>query len=250
MASHIDPRVPPELVHLIFRDADNPSLFACSLACRAWFQLARPYLFKKVAWRFRPKHFQKVREGDTETGEHLVALEHLLRFLENNPDVGPHIRDLTIGLKKLWRPHTIMYSDDIWESILEDSRVDFCRLETLANVLHRIPSLQSLRIDDVPFHQPGPAFALTLVSRPLVSRAWRSNRGVRVLELTRSTRPSWSSLPYSARLRRLILAKFTPQSRPLMLSSTSPSKSTHSSWRNMNPSGASLHFQRFICCKG
>ncbi|GJE87460.1 F-box protein [Phanerochaete sordida] len=138
------PRVPPELLHIIFEHADKPSLLSCMCTCRDWLELARPYLFDKVVWRLRPEHFRWGMKEDPEGLEHPLGLECLLDYLQHHPDVCPFIHDLTLGLLEL--PFDVR-----WQHILDRPDPRYASFDTLSEILNLLPSLHTFQVDRIPF---------------------------------------------------------------------------------------------------
>jgi len=123
------PMLPVELIIMIMADLENgverlsrnflrskdarhpkADLSSCALVCRAWRELARPFLFQDFFFRFRrsiPGHgfSDELSYGrkklDQDSYEYMVAhrtLKDLLQFLTDNPLIAKRMRKLVLHL--------------------------------------------------------------------------------------------------------------------------------------------------------
>ncbi|GJE87467.1 hypothetical protein PsYK624_035500 [Phanerochaete sordida] len=125
-------RLPPEIMHIVFNNADKPSISACTLASHAFLDISRPCLFKHVVWCFRIRPFLKISDDQASA---LSKFQLLAEFLKSHPTIALLIHEVTLELQ----------GGETFPS----------ELEIFIRVLQYLPRLQTLTLFGLPCHRFG-----------------------------------------------------------------------------------------------
>ena len=139
-----------ELVRLVLRQLNKPTLAKCTLLCRDWLELARPYLFESITYRARYFEAPFTRPDLGLPSDSRLPLDDFLDFLSQTPSVLGLVRHLRLS----WKPH-------IPAMLVFASRgitLVPCRWETLLKLLHHLPRLRTLELADFPLESLGSDF--------------------------------------------------------------------------------------------
>ena len=151
----VSARLPPELLHIIFSNADKSTLSSCSLVAHAWLNFARRYLFDSIHYRTR----SDIRNPAAERSPPFLDL---LAFLEKTPLLRPHIHALSLEMKI--RRHTA-HSIQRGERFLRSASLD-----VLYAILRLIPNLRTLKTRNVYFGDLSPAQTPPFSNGPALNR--------------------------------------------------------------------------------
>lgn len=187
--STFGPRLPPELILLVFEHSEKPLLSVCSLVCHSWLHLARPYLFHKLDYTFPPPLLASPL--DELISPHLSMSLHA--FISCTPAICPYVQDLTL------------------------QRLRRCRFKTLIAVLQQLPHLRALRLSRIVFRsldQP----RKVLVDSPVI-------QSLRTLEIRECRYPLTTSIP--ARCITQLLSLFGDIENLVLMEITSGGHSEH-----------------------
>ncbi|GJE87474.1 F-box protein [Phanerochaete sordida] len=136
--------LPVELISLILGEADKPTLAECTLVCRSWLELSRPFLFESIVYR---PHYPRYPQ---QYGDVPHPLEGLADFMISRPDIGIRVRHLSLSLEKAkWTLLTV--EDRAGVVALEP-----CRWQTLVALLHQLPRLRTLDLENFLLEPLGP----------------------------------------------------------------------------------------------
>ena len=149
--------LPMELVSLILRELDKSSLAQCTLVCRDWLELSRPYLFETITYRAHNLHYPSTCPDVP------LPLDDVLQFLSSSPSVCRLVRHLTLSTKKQY-----------WALLFHmEGRANLapCRWQTLIKLLRLLPRLRTLELANFPLESLNAAFdARPLYDAPVIER--------------------------------------------------------------------------------
>lgn len=153
-------RLPVELLHQILEQTDQCALAACSLTCRDWLELSRPYLFRCIKCYVGVVQLPCGQNDDSEAQPSMSRLEDLLEFLHTSPVVRLQIIELNIIMRRPAFVSLALYHKERYV-------YNQCSLQTLVEILRLLPRLKSLLLDGPVFMEPKESLT---VQFPVIAR--------------------------------------------------------------------------------
>lgn len=173
VTSDTGPRLPVELLHATLQFVNKPTLSACTLVSHDWLHISRIHLFKSIIFRMHPDNHYKTHDGGPVDNVPL-PLQDLATFLESSPSVCKYIKHLILTLPRSRPQGGWQYKERYVMSGRADHLnldMEFCRIQTLIEIVGRLTNLSKLEISGIPFHTPEPPFdARPVVEVPIVKR--------------------------------------------------------------------------------